>query len=93
MTVVHVGIGRCELSRISLGAPAAVDLSRLSPRELQVLRLVAAGHRLKAIGYELSISQKTVSVHKSRIKEKLRIASDVEWMALLRALPSGAPPR
>jgi DNA-binding CsgD family transcriptional regulator len=38
----------------------------LSPRELQVLRLVAAGHTNKAIARELSLSDKTIDRHVSK---------------------------
>jgi DNA-binding NarL/FixJ family response regulator len=35
----------------------------LSPRELQVLKLIASGHRNKEIGMELAISEETVKMH------------------------------
>lgn len=65
-----------------------VDLSVLSARERQVLDLLAAGHRVNEIGRKLFRSCKTVSTHKARIRQKLAIKTGVEWMALLRQLPS-----
>jgi DNA-binding NarL/FixJ family response regulator len=50
-------------------------LSRLTPRELDVLRLVAAGQSNDQIGATLFISPKTASVHVSRILAKLGAAS------------------
>lgn len=47
----------------------------LSPRELEVLRLVAAGETNRAIGEALSISERTVERHVSNIFNKLRVAS------------------
>ena len=47
----------------------------LSNRELQVLRLVAAGHTNKAIAQELHISQKTVDRHVSNIFTKLNTST------------------
>lgn len=47
----------------------------LTPRELQVLRLIATGKTNKAIATELSLSQKTVDRHVSNIFTKLDVPS------------------
>jgi DNA-binding CsgD family transcriptional regulator/tetratricopeptide (TPR) repeat protein len=47
----------------------------LSPREAQVLRLVAAGKTNRAIAEELFISDKTVARHVSNIFDKLGVSS------------------
>ena len=47
----------------------------LSPRELQVLRLVAAGETNKAIAAELVLSERTVDRHVSNIFAKLGVSS------------------
>lgn len=47
----------------------------LTPRELQVLRLVSAGKTNKAIAAELSLSEKTVDRHLSNILTKLNVPS------------------
>lgn len=51
------------------------DLSGLTPRELQVLRLVAAGDTNKAIAAALVVSERTVDRHVSNIFAKLRVSS------------------
>ena len=43
----------------------------LSPREQQVLKLIAEGHRNKAIAEYLSISPKTVEKHRGNLMRKL----------------------
>jgi len=48
---------------------------RLTPRELQVLRLVATGKTNKAIAAELFVSEKTVDRHVSNIFTKLHVPS------------------
>lgn len=58
------------------GAPA------LTPRELDVLRLVAAGRSNGEIGKELFISTKTASVHVSNILAKLGVARRTEAAAV-----------
>jgi two-component system invasion response regulator UvrY len=50
----------------------------LSPREDQVLRLLAAGQTLKEIAYELGLSVKTVSTHRRRVLNKLRLHTTAE---------------
>lgn len=43
---------------------------KLSPREFEVMCLLAKGNRVKEIGMQLSISVKTVSTHRRNILEK-----------------------
>ena len=50
----------------------------LSGRELQVLRLVAAGKTVKQIAAELSLSEKTIGTYRTRISRKLGLATNVE---------------
>jgi DNA-binding CsgD family transcriptional regulator len=49
--------------------------SHLSPREKQVMRLVAEGKANKVIATELEISPKTVEIHRARVMEKLQVDS------------------
>ncbi len=53
----------------------AVDAHGLTPRELQVLRLVATGETNKAIAAELVLSERTVDRHVSHIFTKLGVSS------------------
>lgn len=48
---------------------------QLSPRELEVLRLIARGRSNREIAQELVISEKTVKTHASSILSKLGLAS------------------
>ncbi len=60
------------------GALPAAPHEALSHRELQVLRLVAAGKTLKEIAAELALSEKTVGTYRARLSAKLRLATNVE---------------
>ncbi len=62
-----------------LGSPRAAG--SLSPRENEVLTLVAAGKSNRAIAGELFISEKTVARHVSNIFTKLRLSSRAEATA------------
>ncbi|MEW6512394.1 MAG: response regulator [Pseudomonadota bacterium] len=53
-------------------------LDKLSPRELEVARLIVAGLPNKTIGQRLDISERTVQVHRLHVMEKLGIHSAAE---------------
>ncbi|MCZ2817637.1 response regulator transcription factor [Modestobacter sp. VKM Ac-2984] len=62
-----------------------------TPRETEVLALVAQGRTNRQIGAELFISEKTASVHVSNILAKLGASGRTEAVALAAArglLPS-----
>ncbi|MFT3913596.1 MAG: response regulator transcription factor [Anaeromyxobacteraceae bacterium] len=64
-----------ELLAAELGGVSDAPLhDALSPRELQVLKLLAAGRTLREIGVELHLSEKTVATYRARIAEKLDIS-------------------
>jgi DNA-binding NarL/FixJ family response regulator len=50
----------------------------LTPRELQVLKLIAEAHTSKEIAAELVISVKTVERHRQNILDKLGMSDRVE---------------
>jgi DNA-binding NarL/FixJ family response regulator len=70
-----------DLERVAqlVGSPRAAG--PLSPRENEVLTLVAAGKSNRAIAGELFISEKTVARHVSNIFTKLRLSSRAEATA------------
>jgi DNA-binding NarL/FixJ family response regulator len=51
------------------------ELDQLSPREREVLRLIARGYTYKEVGKELSISTKTVESHVSAVLRKLQLST------------------
>jgi|RhiMethySRZTD1v2_1073278.scaffolds.fasta_scaffold02409_6 DNA-binding NarL/FixJ family response regulator len=66
--------GVARLHALPQGAPPD-HRHGLTPRELQVLRLVATGKTNKAIGTELSLSERTIDRHVSNIYTKLDVPS------------------
>jgi DNA-binding CsgD family transcriptional regulator len=62
---------------------------RLSPRELQILALLAQGHSSKLIAYELGIAASTVRVLAARAAEKLGAKSTAEAVDAYRRVGRG----
>ena len=65
------------------------ELDQLTPRELEVLRLLARGYAYKEIAAELFISIKTVETHASNVLRKLQLSNRhqlTRWAADRRML-------
>ncbi len=80
-------------TRLSVDAPvaaalgvAAIDQLGLTPREAEVLSLVATGRTNRQIGEALFVSEKTASVHVSNILRKLGVSSRVDAAAVAQRL-------
>jgi DNA-binding NarL/FixJ family response regulator len=80
-------------TRISLdvAAPRPLDTTTatslgLTPREAEVLSLVAAGRTNREIATALFVSEKTASVHVSNILRKLSVTSRVEAAVVAQRL-------
>src|SRR5207248_3268549 len=61
-----------------LGGPPPAPHEQLSERELEVLRLLAAGRPITAISKQLGLSPKTVTTYRARLLHKLRMRSNAE---------------
>jgi two-component system response regulator FixJ len=57
------------------GDQAARLIERLTPRERDVLKHLVAGHPNKIIAYELSISPRTVEIHRAHVMDKMQARS------------------
>lgn len=62
-------------------------MRRLTAREKEVLDLILVGHTNKSVARSLSISPRTVEVHRARIMEKFDALSVVDLA--FKALQSG----
>ncbi len=90
---------RAKLNRTSAGLAIAVGYSqegqrilalRLSPREMQILRLAALGQTSKEIAATLDIRERTVNWHLASVFRKLGVESRTE--AVVLALEHGLIP-
>jgi two-component system, NarL family, response regulator YdfI len=79
LVVLHPDWVENAITRRVAGAPAAEPLS---PREIDVLRLMAEGASNKTIAWKLEISEHTVKFHVNSILSKLRAGSRTEAVML-----------
>jgi DNA-binding NarL/FixJ family response regulator len=79
-------ITRRLVERFAPRAPASpaghADLSDLTPRELEVLRLLARGLSNAELATELTLSEATVKTHVARILTKLQLRDRVQAVVL-----------
>jgi DNA-binding NarL/FixJ family response regulator len=87
-SVLDPAVARQVMRRLSEDEPLATEA--LTERELEVLRLAAHGYTNKAIGVQLSISDRTVQGHLAKIFGKLHAVSRTE--AVMRAVSLGLIP-
>ena len=66
----------------SCGPPVHADLSALTPRELEVLRLLARGLSNAELAAQLTLSEATVKTHVGRILAKLQLRDRVQAVVL-----------
>ncbi|MEE4714432.1 response regulator transcription factor [Pseudomonas alliivorans] len=67
-----------------LGPDSPLALEQLSPRELEVLRLLSAGHAVGRIATRLNRSKQTVSAQKISAMRKLGLANDAALFIYLQ---------
>jgi DNA-binding NarL/FixJ family response regulator len=70
-------VARKVISHFHVSKPAS-ELSKLTDRELEILRLLAKGYMYKEIADHLAISMSTVRTHVCGVYEKLHVHSRTE---------------
>lgn len=81
---------------MTLNAPPALKGVRLTGREIEVLGLIAAGHRSREAADRLFLSKRTVDYHLSNVFGKLRVGNRMQAVRAaqrLGMLPSEPPVR
>ena len=93
--VVLAAVGRTYLNP-ELGARLAAQPAdrdsppdSLSPREVEVLTLIALGHTNGEIASSLVLSVRTVESHRAHIQQKVGLTSRAELVRRARSRPAG----
>jgi DNA-binding NarL/FixJ family response regulator len=68
------------LASMLAGDTEVAPHQRLSDREFEVFKLLAAGKTVSEVAQELSLSVKTISTHRTRILQKLQLKNNAELM-------------
>jgi two-component system, NarL family, invasion response regulator UvrY len=71
---------------LSSTQPGRAEIEALSPREFEVLRLLAQGETVRSISEKLGLSEKTVANHQSAIREKLGAKNSAQLARLIERL-------
>jgi DNA-binding NarL/FixJ family response regulator len=70
-------VSKWHLTRLPAAINAALSARRrmetLSPRQLQVFRLIAEGHTTREIGRRLRVSVKTAETHRTEVMKRLNL--------------------
>lgn len=62
-----------EYLRLARGQPMVGSMEALTPRQREILQLIAEGHSTREIADRLAISIKTVETHRAQIMDRLNI--------------------
>ncbi len=96
LAAIHQAFEKDKAVRV---ARAEVDdiqkkLDRLTPRELEVMKLIVRGYLNKQAAADLGVSEKTIKVHRARVMEKMQVRSFAELVHLadrVQRSPSPVP--
>ena len=83
--------GRAAIDQPELDPSVVAKLRQLTPREQEILELVARGLPNKLIASELSLSEHTVKIHLHNIIAKLSVHNRTEAAGMYRDLQNAAP--
>jgi len=94
LDAIHLGIERDRARRRDAAAVAELRqrFDSLTPREREIMALVAAGRLNKQIAADLGVSEMTVKVHRGQVMRKMRaksLAALVRMVDQLGGSPAG----
>jgi FixJ family two-component response regulator len=64
--------------------------SALTPREKEVMALIVEGKANKVIAMDLTLSERTVEIHRARVMEKMKVRSVAQLVKMSLLLPVAA---
>jgi FixJ family two-component response regulator len=93
LDAVQRALARSREARVDEAERVSIErrLATLTPRELDVLRLVVRGMLNKQIAAELGAAEKTVKVHRGRVMKKMQAASVAEIVKMTQRVALEQP--
>ena len=90
LETVDKAINESEKLTRSLGQQEEIRqrLENLTPREHDVLNMIAKGKLNKQIAFDLGITQRTVEVHRARVMEKMKAKTVADLLRTVMSLDS-----
>lgn len=84
LEAIHESLKKDAINRAKSSESTAIKerIQRLTPREHEVMTYVITGMLNKQIAGEMSISEETIKIHRSRLMHKLEIVSVAELVRL-----------
>jgi DNA-binding CsgD family transcriptional regulator len=92
LTAALLRAGRRHRAGQALGAFACSGLADLTDREIQILRLVAAGGTNTAIAHQLEVSPRTIAKHLEHVYRKLGVTSRAAAVSRMAVPKDGGNP-
>jgi two-component system response regulator FixJ len=91
---ITLAVARGQRARIEQDARAQLQahVAELSPRQVEVMRLVAEGYSNKEIAIRLDISPRTVENYRAWVMEKMAAKNLADLVRKVMILDPGAPP-
>jgi len=86
LEVLEAALRVDRMRRSQLTSESAPGLDRLTAREREIAKLMAAGHQNREIAMQLGISHRTVEVHRAHVMDKLQCRSLADLMRLKLSL-------
>jgi DNA-binding NarL/FixJ family response regulator len=83
-TYVHPNLGAALLNHKAAQSAVGGRFPELSPRELEVLRLLAVGFTNPEMAEKLGLSVRTIETHRANVQQKLGLRSRAELARLAR---------
>jgi len=88
---VHAALDRDRVARATAAEAAAIEhrLSRLTPRERQVMKLLVEGKSSKEIAVLLNVSTRTVEGHRHMLLSKMEVSTAAQLVGVVMRVESG----
>lgn len=87
-----LALDRCNRAQVEARDAIRRKLAGLTPREMQVLRLLALGKSNKQMAGELGVSQRTVEIHRAHLMHKTEANSVAQLVRMFLAAEPDTPP-